>query len=61
MINNKVSLYNRGRCVVCAVSLYPSDSQSTMTEKIAGCTFSQDALPMSIEEDDTRSPNDEKF
>ena len=49
MINKKVSLYNRGRCVVSAVSLYLSDSQFTITEKIVGCTFPQDALPMSIE------------
>ena len=39
--------------------------QSMITEKIAACTFSQDALPTSIENYDhliTRSPNnDEKF
>ena len=33
---------------------------------MAACTFSEDALPMSIgkllnNKDDTRSPNDEKF
>ena len=38
-----------------------------ITEKMTPCIFSQDALPMSIEnqdlpnEEDTRSPNDKKF
>ena len=47
------------------IFIYSCSTQSTIRKKMAACTFSEDALPMSIgkllNKDDTRSPNDEKF